>query len=667
MTGWRKAISGWLGYVLAASVLIFAARHFGLTLDQAGQALKPVDVGMLLCAVALFLLAALVNSAAFARLNAAAGVRVGGVPLAGAWLATLLSKYVPGGIWHVVGRGMLLARRGVPARTTALVGVVEQVASLLLCIVVAAGFHVLGRGTGEIAWFALAVAGGLLLFHVLANWLDRRYRSILDARVSCGSVALYALALVPYGAAYWCVAAPGDARAFFASLFAGTVAGVIAVPAPGGLGVRESVVALSLPSGGAQALSALLLARLLILVSECLAALIGLGMLNRNHSDRLYTAGLGLRGAGYPNAMRTMQLLGERRRVRIVPCGRWLPEDLHLWRLARGPLGTRLRWAVVLGFGNLASLVHVCARCVFRPAPVYVPYPAIFLLWWASLLPTFLRPAFIADAYISVWDSMFKDRALSVGDGLLARMIQRFEGRALRAARLVVTDTRANEIALVRDFQLNPSRVTSLPLGLDVSPYATIAPIVPRADGTLRLLFVGTLIPLHGVSVILDAARALSAERELEFRIVGDGQQAPLVEQALAEEGHGSLTWVRAWQQPQDMARELAAADICLGVFGGSGKAARVLPFKLYMYLAAGKAVISQNELSLPAGLPAPPILGVAGPVTGERLAAAILRLARDKRLRESLERDAREYFARWLGDAQLAKRWDDILAARQV
>src|SRR3990172_6058195 len=46
---------------------------------------------------------------------------------AGIWLSSMPARYVPGNVWHIAGRLYLATRAGVPAETTVLSSVVEQV------------------------------------------------------------------------------------------------------------------------------------------------------------------------------------------------------------------------------------------------------------------------------------------------------------------------------------------------------------------------------------------------------------------------------------------------------------------------------------------------------------------------------------------------------------
>lgn len=377
---------------------------------------------------------------------------------------------------------------------------------------------------------------------------------------------------------------------------------------------------------------------------------------------KLYVGGVGLAGAGYPNAARTIELLERQSDIEVIQCGRWLPPDLHLWKLARLPRWRALRWILVLVFGNLASLFRVCVRNWRTPGPVYVPYPGLFFLFWASLVPNRWRPACIVDSYISVWDSMFRDRAADSSRTVVARALKRAEARALRAATLVLVDTEANRKLFVQEFGLDAANIRSLPLAIDEEQFtAAPQPSGPEGGSRIRVIFVGTLIPLHGIGVVLDALLPLLDDPRLEFRLIGSGQQAEQVAEFMEQHPDARVTWVRDWCALDRIASEIAASDICLGVFGGDGKAARVLPFKLYMYLACGRAIISQAGLSTPEGVPPPPIEALDS-ADGPRLADAIRQMADQSSRRRELQGEAAAYYRRWLSNACVATAWQTIL-----
>lgn len=378
---------------------------------------------------------------------------------------------------------------------------------------------------------------------------------------------------------------------------------------------------------------------------------------------RLHVAGVALRGSGYPNAEQTIRLLQASDAWQVEDRARWLPEDVHLWRIARGPLPGRLALLCRLMFGNAIALWRLARVLRSNPGLTYVPYPAAFLLWWVSWLPTRWRPRIVADAYISLWDSAFRDRAGDASGGLVSRLAKAFEGRALRAAEVVLVDTAANRDWMLAEFMLDPARVRAIPLAIDGKPFLALSRKSPPGQSApLRVLFVGTFIPLHGIRVLADTIRWLGPECGIEFHLVGDGQEAGVIEALMHEAVRAPVEWERGWLPIDEIAARMARADVCLGVFGGEGKAARVLPFKLYMALAAGMPITTQRSHSLPADVPQLPVDSVDP--CPKALAAALLALHADPMRLDSQGRASRNYYLRWLGADAISSRWAAIAAS---
>ncbi len=256
---------------------------------------------------------------------------------------------------------------------------------------------------------------------------------------------------------------------------------------------------------------------------------------------KLYVGGLGLRGDGYPNSARTVRLLEQQADIEIVHCERWLPVDLHLWKLARMPRWRALRWLLVLALGNLRSLLRVRARVRKEDAPVFVPYPGMFFLFWLSLFPRGRRMRCIVDSYISVWDSMVRDRADGNSRSVGSRLLKWFEARALRTAEMVLVDTEANRDDFIAEFGLDPERIRSIPLAIAEEPFVATRERARQPNSRIRVLFVGTLIPLHGISVLLDAFAQLANDQRFEFRLIGSGQEANHVSEFIA--AYPRLRW----------------------------------------------------------------------------------------------------------------------------
>src|SRR6185369_10888140 len=153
----------------------------------------------------------------------------------------------------------------------------------------------------------------------------------------------------------------------------------------------------------------------------------------------------------------------------------------------------------------------------------------------------------------------------------------RIDRHALGSADLVVADTEANA---GRFRELGARRVEVCLVGAEERLFRPGW----RRPERFSCLFVGKLIPLHGVDTILAAARAAP---ELSFRVVGRGQLEPLLAGRTPNVEH--VPWVDYERLPAELHR----AGCALGVFGTSRKAARVIPNKAFQALACGTPLVT--------------------------------------------------------------------------
>lgn len=646
------------GYGLAFAAVAFAAHGVNASwtaLIQTGQSLHWRTITV---TCALVLTHTLVNREAFIQLSKALDIQTAPHLLRKVWGKSLLAKYVPGGIWQIVGRAMLMSQIGIPRSQSIAVGLLEQAISLIICTTLAL-----------IALMALhglvLLSLGALLTGIAVLFLGRKLIPQRNSAPAIRSALLYFGSMPFYLGAYASLATDVPLLDLTAQVFTGTVAGMLAFFVPGGLGVRESVATLLSSTSTPELLAALIIVRLATIAIETCISLISLitkmphapeAITESTPQRRVIVAGSALRGDGYPNASNTIDVLRSYNVSQISDFAHWLPDDFHLWQLARAPIHSKLIGACRLATGSLMSLVK--ALSAYRPSDIiYLPYPALPSLWLLSFIPRKWRPKIFCDAYITIWDNFYQDRHLGNPSSIISRILFNAESRALQAADNVIVDTVANAENLSTLFKVESGRIVSLPLALPPPVHLDVL-TQPEDAKSIRILFAGTFVPLQGTTVIAQAIHSLRDRDNLEFILIGDGQLAD--ESAPWLEKNPHVTWLRGWQPIHVIDRELARADICLGVFGGDGKAARVLPFKLYRALAAGKAIITQRMYSTPDGLPNLPALTCAA--TPQALSDTIQSLSSDQDLRMRLQSEARTYYDSHLSSTRLAAYWQTLL-----
>lgn len=373
--------------------------------------------------------------------------------------------------------------------------------------------------------------------------------------------------------------------------------------------------------------------------------------------NKVWALGIGASGTGYPNATGVIALLSRKKGWQVVDCVRWMPGDVQLWRLAKGSAKERGRILSVL-VRRLVFLPFDLVRARLADVTVFAPYPALFLLAAARCLPRRVRPRIVADCFISIWDSGFSDRMVTASGGWLAFAVKRFESWCLGAADAIVVDTVENRVLFERDLALDPRKIHVLPLSVDVSKLISLEPPSIASSRPLRVLYVGTFVPLHGVPVIIDALKLLSGGDNVEIRVVGDGQDSECLQDAMRDGFACKVEWVREWQSLDGLVDHYAWADVCLGVFGSGGKASRVLPFKVYAALAAGRAVVTQQQMGSPIAERPPAITCQSD---GASLAETLRCLASDPSGVMTLALAGRRFFRAHLSEASISDAWSRL------
>jgi glycosyltransferase involved in cell wall biosynthesis len=222
---------------------------------------------------------------------------------------------------------------------------------------------------------------------------------------------------------------------------------------------------------------------------------------------------------------------------------------------------------------------------------VIVGYPGHFLVPFGRVLAALRRTRVVFDPLVSLWDTFGGDRELVGPRGLKATAVRAVDKVAFSLPDLVLADTRAHAAYFQERFALPRRRLAVVPVGALPEPQATGAARAPGTGEPLTVFQYGKWSPLHGAETVLDAAESLLAE-PFRFVLAGEGQLSGDLRAAIARRGLSNVVWLGALTHAELRAHTLAA-DVCLGVFGRSDKAARVIPNKVYDGLACGRPVVT--------------------------------------------------------------------------
>ncbi len=183
-----------------------------------------------------------------------------------------------------------------------------------------------------------------------------------------------------------------------------------------------------------------------------------------------------------------------------------------------------------------------------------------------------------------------------------ARLLSKFVSWQLRRCKIIIADTDAHARYSAKVSHIRLEKYVTVPLGTDETVFKPLR-LRPRADGKFQVFYYGTMLPLHGLPYVLDAAVRLKDDERIEFLIVGGGltggseKTIRLVEEATAR---GARIVYKEWIQFEDFPKTIAESGLCVGgPFGNTVQSQFVVTGKTYQFLAsAAPVLIGRNAAS---------------------------------------------------------------------
>ena len=320
---------------------------------------------------------------------------------------------------------------------------------------------------------------------------------------------------------------------------------------------------------------------------------------------------------------------------------------VDLWPKDRVNAFTEARLKVILRMLVVYPVLVVKLLAAPRPDIYLVSYPGWFDVPFVKLVAFLKRRPVVFDIFISLYDTAIDDRRLAARGSAIARLARVVDRVSMRLAQRVIADCPAHARFHADLAGLPLDRFGVLYLGADESVFRPIEEV--NVDNDL-IVFYGTFVPLQGVEWIIRAAAALRSSR-YRFRLIGSGQDKPAALQLAESLDASNIEFVDFLPQP-DLVRELAGAALCLGIFGTSDKADRVIPHKVFEALACGRPTLTGSTSAVTGVLSGQ----VAVCPTGDApaLAESIALLMENQVLRHELGSGGRTKFVEDFGlDAQ--------------
>jgi glycosyltransferase involved in cell wall biosynthesis len=285
----------------------------------------------------------------------------------------------------------------------------------------------------------------------------------------------------------------------------------------------------------------------------------------------------------------------------------------------------------------------------------------------ARLLARMTSRRLVFDPLASRYETKILDWRRKPEGSASARWNRAIDRRAFRQSDLLLADTGRHKEYYCREFGVDPDKVAVLPVGFDDRVFSESRGCLtapgPAERTPFTVLFFGSFLPLHGVDEVVEAARIVSAaDASVRFHFIGSGQTLDLTRTKAAEYGLKNVGFEGWLSQPELAERVAQTADICLGIFGRTAKADRVVPHKIYQSMALGKPVITARTPAAEEFFADGEDIILCRKEEPRELAEAILELKRDPALRARIARNGHDLVWRKYQPAALGAALKEIL-----
>ena len=246
----------------------------------------------------------------------------------------------------------------------------------------------------------------------------------------------------------------------------------------------------------------------------------------------------------------------------------------------------------IVGAGDLGyikRLIRVFCQLLSVKAK---KYDVVFIGFAPQLVLPFLHRKFrknqvLIDFFISMYDTFVCDRQSVKRNSLTARLLHWIDSRTLHLADYIIADTKAHKDFFVSEFGVDSDKLQVLYLEADQDIYYPRFSKSRRNSDKYTVLYFGSVLPLQGVEIVIKAVELLKDNNKIQFIIIGPEKKG--VARYIGE----NIKYIE-WLSQQELADEIARADICLaGHFNAQiSKARRTIPGKAFIYEAMGKRMI---------------------------------------------------------------------------
>lgn len=269
----------------------------------------------------------------------------------------------------------------------------------------------------------------------------------------------------------------------------------------------------------------------------------------------------------------------------------------------------------------------------------------------------------VFDAFVSLYDTYVYDRKIVNEKSIKAKYYYYLDKISCYLSDLIILDTIEHAKYFSGQFNIPSGKIKVIYVGSDDKTFNPLK-IKFRTNlnnnNSFLVHFHGSFIPLQGIQYIVKAAKILEDENII-FRIIGRGQTYNEIMELIRELKVNNIIF-KDWVNYSELPNYINESDICLGIFGDTKKAKRVIPNKVYEYIAMSKPIITGNSPAINEVFINKKDIFLCEMANPEDLANSIMYLRDNKRLREKIAKNGYISFKNNFTPEKIGQQIRDIL-----
>ena len=330
------------------------------------------------------------------------------------------------------------------------------------------------------------------------------------------------------------------------------------------------------------------------------------------------------------------------------------------------PLPNRKAYERILNYGSFCISSAATGMLLRKPDVVIATSPQLLVGlsgWWLARLNGVPFVFEVRD----LWPESLAAVGMGNEQSALHRGLTKVAEFLYRNCDRLVVVTPAFKEYLIKHSRVPEEKIVVVENGVDSNVFGRVAPNLALrreldAEGRFVVSYIGTIGAAHGLETLLEAASWVRERMpEVLFLIVGEGADKACV-MSLARSRRLSNVRFLGQQPRETIPAYISASDACLVLLKKAELFKTVLPTKMLEFMSCARPII----------------LGVDGharkvmeqanagifitPQDPTALVEAVMRLASDPALRESMGRNGRQHILRYFSRRDSARTYLDVL-----